>query len=74
LQRPSLNGRVIDDPPQGIDTMRSDDGSYRVFAIGLVKSVGFEGAVECARRYRWQRVLAELMSLGAERARAQLDF
>jgi len=54
--------------------MRSDDGSYRAFAIGLVKSVGFEGAVECARRYRWQRVLAELMSLGAERAATQLDY
>ena len=57
--------------------MRSDTpsarGSYRAFAIGLVKSVGFDGAVECARRYRWQRVLTELMSLGAERAATQLD-
>lgn len=53
--------------------MRSDDGSYRAFAIGLVKSVGYAGAVDCARRYRWQRVLAELMSLGAERALAQND-
>ncbi len=53
--------------------MRSDNGSYRAFAIGLVKSVGFSGAVECARRYRWQRVLAELLSLGADRAVAELD-
>ncbi|MBI2977629.1 MAG: hypothetical protein HYZ04_05415 [Rhodospirillales bacterium] len=57
--------------------MRSDTpsarGSYRAFAIGLVKSVGFDGAVECARRYRWQRVLTELMSLGADRAATQLD-
>jgi len=54
--------------------MRSDHGNYRAFAIGLVKSVGFEGAVECARRYHWQRVLKELMSLGAERVSAQLDY
>jgi len=54
--------------------MRSDDGSYRAFAIGLVKSVGFEGAVNCARRYRWRRVLDELLSLGAERALTELDF
>ena len=57
--------------------MRSDTpsarGSYRAFAIGLVKSVGFEGAVECARRYRWQRVLAALISLGGDRAATQLD-
>ena len=57
--------------------MRSDTpfarGSYRAFAIGLVKSVGFSGAVDCARRYCWQRVLDELLSLGAERAMAELD-
>ncbi len=53
--------------------MRSDNGSYRAFAIGLVKSVGFSGAVECARRYRWQRVLKELMSLGAEPVSARHD-
>lgn len=53
--------------------MRSDDGSYRAFAIGLIKSVGYSGAVDCARRYRWQRVLTELLSLGADRALAQID-
>ncbi len=52
---------------------RTSHGSYRAFAIGLIKSVGFAGAVDCARRYRWQRVLDELLSLGADRACAELD-
>jgi hypothetical protein len=53
--------------------MRHDDGNYRALAIGLVKSVGFFKAVECAWRYRWQRVLEELLRLGAAGAKAELD-
>lgn len=44
--------------------MQSQDVRYRAFAIGLIKSLGFAGAVDCARRNGWRNVLATLLGLG----------
>ena len=35
-------------------------------AVSLIKSVGFEGAVDCALQNHWQGVLAQLLSLPKE--------
>ena len=43
--------------------MPSEREYHRALAVSLLKSVGFEDAVDCALRNQWQGVLAQLLSL-----------
>lgn len=43
--------------------MPSDREYHRLLAESLMKSVGFEDAIDYALRNEWQGVLAELLSL-----------
>ena len=43
--------------------MRSQQEYQRELAVSLIKSVGFEHAVDCALENSWEGVLAQILSL-----------
>lgn len=46
--------------------MPSQHEYQREMAMSLVKSVGFDDAVDCARQNHWEGVLAQILSLPRE--------
>ncbi len=46
--------------------MRSQQEYQRELAVSLIKSVGFDSAVDWALQNQWQGVLAQLLSLPKE--------
>ena len=51
---------------KGIGEVRSQQEYQRELAVSLMKSVGFDSAVDCALQNHWQGVLAQLFSLPRE--------
>ncbi len=51
---------------KGIGEVRSQQEYQRELAVSLIKSVGFDSAVDCAMQNHWQGVLAQLFSLPKE--------
>ncbi len=45
--------------------MQSQQEYHRELAISLIKSVGFDDAIDCARENQWEGVLAQLLRLPA---------
>ncbi len=48
---------------KGIGPMPSQQEYHRELAISLIKSVGFDGAIDYARENQWEGVLAQLLRL-----------
>ena len=51
---------------KGIGEVRSQQEYQRELAVSLIKSVGFDSAVDCALQNHWQGVLAQIFSLPNE--------